>query len=261
MPEPLNSSSPPKLSPFGQVGELLKSARKSQNLSLQDIVERTRINQNILTQIEEGRIEEHPGPVFLKGFLRSYAQIVGYDPEEIVRSANLGNEEKDLEKPLYINELPGMPSKSKRTPIWKVFIVLFILGGSAYSGFVFFNSAEQIQDTPQVKQTFEKSDTSSQTSVEQSPNLIDANTNLAQKTYSFVIESRKAVWLRIQTDENPPFETQMFPGQQLNIQSQQGIKMTTGDSSAIRVFFDGEHIVYQGGNDLVIDWKIGPQIQ
>ena len=263
-----------KLSPFQRVGELLKSARKSQNLSLQDIVEQTRINQNILTQIEEGRVEEHPGPVFLKGFLRSYAKVVGCDPEEIVKKADLGNEVKDKEKTLYINELPDMPSKSKKFSIWKVFIILFILGGVIYSGFIFFINTEkgqtQGQEESQVKQPVVKpvkqpvvkpmvSDLSNQETVSETPNLLDENVNLGHQTYSFVIESRKTVWIRIQIDENLPFETKMFPGQQLNIQSQQGIKITAGESSAIRVFFDGESVFYQGEHDLIIDWEIAHQ--
>ncbi len=267
MPEPSNFANLKESPALKHVGGLLKSAREAQNLSLQDIVERTRINRNILNQIEEGYMGEQPGPVFLRGFLRSYAQVVMLDPEEIIQKSGIAPEEIEADKPLHFNQLPEIPSQSTSKRLWKVLITLSILGGGAYGGFIFLTNPAQNQEKPQVQNPVVQSVNVETPRQDQTPevekvqNLPNEKTVVESQIHSIAIESRKTVWVRVQIDAEPPFETRMLPGQQLNIQSQEGVKLTAGDSSAIRVFFDGEPVVYEGGNDLVVDWAISTKNQ
>ncbi len=54
-------------------------------MSLEEIARVTRIPQRSLERLEEGAFEALPADVFVRGFLRSYAQCVGLDAEETVR--------------------------------------------------------------------------------------------------------------------------------------------------------------------------------
>ena len=66
-------------------GYYLQSIRLDKNITLESVAEETRIAISNLTLIEKEDIASLPDAVFVKGFLRSYAQAIGADPNEAVR--------------------------------------------------------------------------------------------------------------------------------------------------------------------------------
>ena len=64
-------------------GTDLKNFRKAIGIELEEIFEVTRINVTILNAIEENDIEKLPPVIYLKNFLRSYAEILQMSPERI----------------------------------------------------------------------------------------------------------------------------------------------------------------------------------
>ena len=64
-------------------GESLRKIREFLALSLDDVAKETRIGKNNLQVIEEENIQAFPAPIYLKGFLRSYAKSLGLDPYRV----------------------------------------------------------------------------------------------------------------------------------------------------------------------------------
>ena len=71
-------------------GKTLKQVRERMGVELLAVSKETKISMKILEWIEEEAFEKLPALVYLKGFLKSYAQSLGLDPqgviEEYVRS-------------------------------------------------------------------------------------------------------------------------------------------------------------------------------
>ncbi len=65
-------------------GQDLKSLRKAANIDLSDIFEVSRVRVGILEAIEADCKTELPSPIYLKGFLKSYAQFLELVPEKII---------------------------------------------------------------------------------------------------------------------------------------------------------------------------------
>jgi len=65
-------------------GASFKKARESKGLSLDQIAKETRINTRFLTAIENEEFHLLPGGIFNRGFVRSFAQAVGLDPDQAV---------------------------------------------------------------------------------------------------------------------------------------------------------------------------------
>ena len=65
------------------IGEQLTRARLSRNLTIEEAEQGTRISGRFLQALEQERFEKIPAPVFAKGFLRSYAQFLGLDPQAL----------------------------------------------------------------------------------------------------------------------------------------------------------------------------------
>jgi flagellar biosynthesis protein FlhG len=87
-------SSPPSAQPLPKevpgdglpvTGASLRSYREARRLSLDAIVEKTKIRPSILEALEEDRFGDLPEAVFLKGFLRQLALCLGLDPAVVCR--------------------------------------------------------------------------------------------------------------------------------------------------------------------------------
>ena len=68
------------------IGELLKSSREAQNLSLKEVSQKTKININILRHLEANRISELPNKTYVRGFVKTYAKLVGIADQDAISS-------------------------------------------------------------------------------------------------------------------------------------------------------------------------------
>jgi cytoskeletal protein RodZ len=64
------------------LGHHLHQLRQKQNLSLDDIAAKTMIPVRLLSAIETGQLEQLPEPVYVRGFLRRYADTLGLNGDE-----------------------------------------------------------------------------------------------------------------------------------------------------------------------------------
>jgi DnaJ-class molecular chaperone len=65
-------------------GKTLKQIRERMGIDLKAISKKTKINKKILEWIEEEAVENLPALVYLKGFLKGYAQSLDLDPQKVV---------------------------------------------------------------------------------------------------------------------------------------------------------------------------------
>jgi cytoskeletal protein RodZ len=66
------------------LGQLLKKARLEKGLSMEELEERTKIRKRYLEAIEEGDYKILPGNFYVRAFIKSYAETVGLDPNEVL---------------------------------------------------------------------------------------------------------------------------------------------------------------------------------
>ena len=65
-------------------GDDLKRLREARGIELQEVFELTRISVSILDWIENDELESLPPTLYLKNFLRTYAEILQVDPERVI---------------------------------------------------------------------------------------------------------------------------------------------------------------------------------
>ena len=71
--------------PTESIGPLLKHARETQGLSLDQVASATRIQRKYLQALEDEQFAVLPEPVFTKGFVRTYARSLGMDEHDVLR--------------------------------------------------------------------------------------------------------------------------------------------------------------------------------
>lgn len=66
------------------LGEFLKSKRLEKNFSLEKLSQKTKISVNILKSLELNDFQSLPSPAYIKGFVTSYAKVLGIPQTEVV---------------------------------------------------------------------------------------------------------------------------------------------------------------------------------
>ncbi|THF78439.1 helix-turn-helix domain-containing protein [Cohnella fermenti] len=79
---------------MSDLGLLLRKAREQRGYTLDDIQEATKIRKRYLEAIENGEYKVLPGSFYVRAFVKTYAETVGLDAEEVLRLYH-----KELPKP------------------------------------------------------------------------------------------------------------------------------------------------------------------
>jgi transcriptional regulator with XRE-family HTH domain len=66
------------------VGQYLRQEREKRNISLETVAKVTRITRENLEALEKDDFQKISAPVFVRGFLRNYANYLGLDPKDLV---------------------------------------------------------------------------------------------------------------------------------------------------------------------------------
>jgi cytoskeletal protein RodZ len=82
------------------LGETLRRARLSKNVTFEDAERVTRIRREYLEALEQEDFNKLPAPVYARGFLRSYAGYLGLDPGELMPFFPVGHVEEPQLDPL-----------------------------------------------------------------------------------------------------------------------------------------------------------------
>src|SRR5437879_11789373 len=89
------------------VGEQLHEAREAQKLTVHQVAEITKIRTDHLRALEEGNFDVFSAPVYIRGFVRSYATLLKLDVPQIM--ADLDNELGQTQKFSEPPPLSGPP--------------------------------------------------------------------------------------------------------------------------------------------------------
>ncbi|MFB4211188.1 helix-turn-helix domain-containing protein [Shouchella sp. JSM 1781072] len=93
---------------MSELGNYLKEKREEKEMSLDDLQRTTKIQKRYLVAIEEGNFDTLPGIFYARAFVKTYAEAIGLNAEEVLHT--------------YRNELPNtqsetvdLPSRAERT--------------------------------------------------------------------------------------------------------------------------------------------------
>ena len=119
------------------VGQSLKTARELTGKGIEEVAQHLRIRTPFLQALEDGRHKDLPGGTYAVGFLRTYAEFLGLDGEEMVRrfraeAAGDLNARSELVFPSPVSE--------GRIPGGAVLFLGLLLAGVAYGAWYFLSS-------------------------------------------------------------------------------------------------------------------------
>jgi cytoskeleton protein RodZ len=118
------------------LGEYLKRERELRQISLEEVAEGTKIAIYRLRAMEAGRWEELPAEVFVKGFIKSYAEFIGLVPEDVIlRYQEIHATDESLDEPTgpaykplfnYVNKV-SLFNRDLISATVAIFLILLLL--------------------------------------------------------------------------------------------------------------------------------------
>lgn len=115
-------------------GAALAAARRANNLSVADVARQLKLSVTQIEALEAGAFEKLPGPVFVRGFIRSYARMLKLDPEAVLRWVDPG-----VPTPVVSGlaaslqrEIPFPRATARRWPGYAMAALLLVGGLAAY---------------------------------------------------------------------------------------------------------------------------------
>ena len=110
-------------------GERLANKRSEKELSVNQVAREIKIEPHIIEMIENNDFESIGAPVFVKGYLRQYSELVGLDPDLIIEKYSAINSIED--SPPIVNDSIDQISKYVLTPkiiLIAIFVILISFG-------------------------------------------------------------------------------------------------------------------------------------
>ena len=114
-----------KKSPLQKVGEFLREARQSRNLSVEDLASSLRIGKEQLIALEEGDENSLPEKVFIRAMVRRIAEKLNLDTSFILEELNEKKKDEPSYSPLIKKE---SPKNNKNANPFSMIIFSGILG-------------------------------------------------------------------------------------------------------------------------------------
>jgi cytoskeleton protein RodZ len=91
-------------------GQILKRAREGKNLTLAAIATLMNLDLRTVEALERGNQSELPAPIFVRGYLRGYARLVGVDEAAVLEAYQAQNPQEPRPRPVGMSRVPMRPA-------------------------------------------------------------------------------------------------------------------------------------------------------
>lgn len=109
-------------------GRQLSEARKANDMALESVSESTGIPLNVLEALEANDWGKLDAPVYVKGYLRKYASLLGLDPEAVIKSYETDALPSDPEIHAHVSEyLPTGHNVRWLIPLTGLIVIVLVI--------------------------------------------------------------------------------------------------------------------------------------
>lgn len=245
-------------------GENLRRERELRGITLAELANATKISLRHLQALEGDQLDDLPGGVFNRGFVRAVARYMKLDEHywvgEYVRAAH---EEPEVLARYAPPPLPRPPSRHRALGSFVLLIMLF--GGGAYviHQVRLRRAAEAASSVPtspvSLPQTESGADAApAQPALPQPSAPVGTPTTLPVAAKSPAASEEQPVelllqvdvledaWVTVTVDSQPLYRGLMRPGESRHFRAGRRIELTTGNASAVVLTLNGETLAPLG---------------
>ncbi len=262
------------------IGQILKTARKAQNIEIADVCNQLNLSSHVVEALESDNYEGLPEIAYIRGYIVSYCRLLGLDSFNVLKQ--LVTDDPSLSVASSIGSSITMNNSNQGFPLLKKIIPVIILALIAFAAYWFFtqngnslisngegdNTSPNVVQNPannsennsaQPASSSQGTATDAVTSNTESSSESTANDTLKTTTDGVVDEAKKSLlelefnsvsWVDIQNPKKEKIVYQSFP---------RGEKHQVKAELPLNIFIDNAAGVFMRYQGRLIDLK--PYIQ
>jgi len=230
-------------------GRYLQAIRLEKKISLEKVSTQTRIGRSTLLLIEQEDYENLPAEVFVKGFLRSYADAIGADGDEAVRRYET---RLDVVQKIVVSD--NFIGKSAPKMWWKLLmsiVLLLILIGVSIFGVAFFHN-QAGTNKPLEKKVPEGKVQAAVPREHQGGNSGAMTGNAAVDKLLLKVTALEDTWLKVIIDEKDSTEYSLSSGDNLELEAHAGYNLLIGNSGGLKITLNDKPVPIPGKSGEVV---------
>jgi cytoskeleton protein RodZ len=214
------------------LGGRFRAAREARGLALSEVADQIRIRSVYLAAIEDANWSAIGAPVYVRGFIRTYARFLKLDPEEAVAAFNRTQPEATAPP------APSEPAGRALTPPRRSGLLVWIAGAIAVLlvAFVVYNELTMHgESTAQVPAATE----APTVSAEASPPPATPTPIPASAASSLALVLSAPSWLRVTVDGNVSMEGTFPAGTSKTFHGKSAL-VRSGNAGGVEIYVDGK---------------------
>jgi cytoskeletal protein RodZ len=232
-----------------ELGSRLRQCRNAQDLPIEEVAARTKIQARLLNAIEEGRLEQLPEPVYIKGFIKQFAEALGLNGSELASTFPTGSGLPLLRR----HSWKHIPAAQLRPIHLYGLYVLLVIGAVNGLSFLVRRSALPVayrNDYPQQFQQLPAANTLPGLSLQQKTGGNKAK-EVSQrgsngKSVQVGITLKAQSWIRVVVDDRLEFEGVLPEGTQRTWAADEKLSVRAGNAGGVMVEFNNKNAQQMG---------------
>ena len=228
-------------------GHYLKAIRVKKGISLDEVSEETRIRIDTLRLIEKEDHDRLPSEVFVKGFLRAYAEAVGIDGgEAVTRYTSSINAYQATAR----SETDFVKLSTRFWPhlLLSLGAMICIITLSVFAMSVFHSP---LQTDNQVNTNAGEDDNKNDSELES-----DLVGKLSEKSLLLKIITIETSWIKVIIDGRKPKEYSLKPGDRLEFEAFDDFNLLIGNATGVQLILNDKPIEVLGKRGQVVNIQI-----
>ena len=277
------------------LGSLLRKSREERHIDLDAAVKATRIRRHNLEALENEEWDKLPSQVFVRGFLRSYAEFLGLDKELVLSLYQKSCPFRQYQP----HVLQGISAESGR---WRLIIIVSFLAIALVAGIMYIKGQKssvtgkafqyldtqsmsekkegdtattediQIQDNARAEGAFAKKETVSEdemgiptelessedTTAREEPIILEEVKDEQPLSPKFVLTAtvNSRTWIAISIDNESSKEYLFRPGETMRWTAEDSFDILIGNAGGIEFLLNGNPIGHLGPEGKVVRLKL-----
>ncbi|MCC5635429.1 helix-turn-helix domain-containing protein [Nostoc sp. CHAB 5844] len=265
-----------------EISKTLKQVREEKSIQLEEVAIKTNIRLACLKALDAGRFDELPEPVYIQGFIRRYADVIGLDGAALAKTFSTAVNTPEFDR----NSSQNLENKPKfHVPLFIPYAVMLL---AAAIGLIYvlnpkFSAESLVKKfnlgTPQKQTTaalstpasLPKSETS--TFASQEPTAISAqnpatplpvvaspNNSLSQAV-AVTLELQGKSWLQVKVDGKTEFVGDLNKGERKTWTAKKQLTVRSGNAGAVLISVNNQPATPLGNLGKVKEVTFTPQVK
>lgn len=218
---------------LSEIGAHLRQTREERLLTLDQVAAKTLIQARLLSAIEQGKLHQLPEPVYIRGFIKRYAEVLRLNGAEVANAFPTGTGLR----PIQPSWKDSPAAHLRPIHLYLVYILLIVAAVSGLSYLMSRSTSWVSADTSNTIQPL--SDTAPEPAASaDTPSPQTTAPAVSDKPVRVAITLVEQSWLRVEVDGKTDFQGILPEGTERTWTADSNLKVRAGNAGGVQVSYN-----------------------